>query len=309
VNFCLTILSLCLFGSSLETEEIVERIPMQEFLQQKGHTAHFTSPVYLVTLESGLKAVLKEVDPAWPQDAVSEVAAYRASQLLDLDLVPPTVLYVKKGVVGSLQQYIEPSVDLMVGDNYEKALENVPAEELAHIALFDFVFGQWDRDASNIIASDNHFVLIDNAAIGYTQKVRYGEYPFVLCFPETQFREETDPQSFPFDAVRTLPPVPDRWREAFGGMLREGQIRRLCRSWKDITFVVWKGHFWRQYGYGKPAYTDFYPPNTMRRLQELTLEQLQALFQNDLGFTFSDQYFQDILDRRNQVLTYFLRSL
>ncbi len=287
----------------LETEEIVSRIPMEEFLEQKGYTVHFTSPVYLVELESGLRAVFKEVDPMWPQDAVAEVAAYRASRLLHLDLVPPTVFYVREGVVGSLQQYVEPALDLLAGDHYEQALKKVPLEELSNIALFDFVFGQWDRDESNMIAVDNRFILIDNAAIGYTQKVRYGDYPFVLCFPGTPFEEEEKPSSsFPFEEGRTLPPLPERWREEFSGVLREHQIERLCRLGKEVSFAVWRGRFWRQYGYGKPAYTTFYPLRTVQRLKKLTLETIQELFQNDLGFTFSDEYFSDILDRRDQVI-------
>lgn len=53
-------------------EKIVTKIPMEDFLRQKGHRAHFTSKVFWVQLASGISGVLKE---AGPQSAIAEVAA------------------------------------------------------------------------------------------------------------------------------------------------------------------------------------------------------------------------------------------
>ena len=284
---------------------------MEEFLLNKGRIAHFTSEVYLVELASGIKAVLKLADTTWPRDAISEVAAYKASQFLEIHLVPPTVLFIKDDLVGSLQLYVEPSFDLMVADNYEQARKRISAEDLANIELFYFVFGQWDPDPSNLIALEVegrvHFALIDNAAIGFAQKARYGDYPFVLCFPDTIFPKNISQEAFPFDNVRLLAPDKEVWQNEFGSILSEAQIEQLCKTrWRPIAFVIWGGHFWRQYGFGSPSYTEFYPSKTMKKFEELDHHKLKEFYNNGLGFEISDNYFDDILERRDQIFVNFL---
>jgi hypothetical protein len=292
----------------LETEAIVSQIPMEEFLEKQGHTVQFMSPVYLVELESGIKAVLKLSEPDWPRNAIAEVAAYKASCLLDIPLVPPTVLYMKDGLVGSLQYYVKPSFDLMAEDNYQKALAKVSKEELANIALFYFVMGQWDSGPSNFIAveerEDVHFALIDNAAMGFRQKARYGDYAFVNCFSEKKFPKDSD-SVFPFEKARALPPVFEILEQEFGDVFNTEEIQRLCRLGMPIHFIVWQGKFWRQFRFGEPCYTDYYPPKTMQKLKELDLEKVQSLFENPFHFSFSEEFYQDLLERRDQVLQAF----
>jgi hypothetical protein len=296
------------FGQiKLENEMIVSRTPMAEVLQKKGHIAHFTSVVDLVELESGTKAVLKPVKPLFPYAAIAEVAAYRASLFLNLNLVPPTVLYVKEGIVGSLQTYIEPSFDLMINGKYEEIVSRVSPEDLANIQLFYFVFGQWDPGVSNFIAVEEgdrvHLVLIDNAAMSFRQKVRYGDHPFVLCFPNLVLSQKPDEGPFPFDHPTSLPPEIEAWRTELGNYLTEEEIEKLCHlKWKPVVYAIWGGGFWRQYGFWQPAYTEFYPSETMKKLQSLTLDHLKEFFHNDWGYEFSPQYYDDILERRDQVV-------
>lgn len=293
--------------SQLSTENIISKVSMEEFLLRKGHVAHFTSAVYLATLTTGVQAVLKLVDAAWPRDALAEVAAYKASQFLGIHLVPPTVLYAKDGLVGSLQYYVEPSFDLMLEDNYLKAKERVSPNDLANIQLFYFIFGQWDPDPSNLIAVESqnkvHFALIDNAAIGYRQKTRYGDHPFVLCFPETIILIKSSLENFPFEEVRQLPPDIKIWEQEFGEILSKEQIKQICRlRWRPVAFVIWKGHFWRQYCFGSPSCTALYPIKTMEKIKELSREKLQEFYQNELQIVFDDEYFDEILERRDQVI-------
>ena len=277
---------------------------MAEVLQKKGHIAHFTSVVDLVELESGSKAVLKPVNRSYPYAALAEVAAYRASIFLNLNFVPPTVLYVEEDTVGSLQCYVEPSFDLI--SKYDDVISRVSPEELANIQLFYFVFGQWDPGKSNFIAVEEgdkvHLALIDNAAMSFQQKVRYGDHPFVLCFSNIVLPQKPDEGAFPFDNPSSLPPKIEIWQAEFGAYISEEKIRRLCSSTKPIVYVVWGGRFWRQYGIGKPAYAELYPPETMKRLEQMTLDDLKGFFQNDEGFKFRPAYFEDILERRDQVV-------
>lgn len=291
----------------LSTENIISKVCMEDFLLSKGHIAHFTSEVYLVKLATGIQAVLKLVDTSWPRDAVAEVAAYKASQFLGIHLVPPTVLYTREGLVGSLQYYVEPSFDLMLEDKYEEVKKRVSSNDLANIELFYFIFGQWDPDPSNLIAVEAkdraHFALIDNAAIGYTQKTRYGDYPFVLCFPDTIFPIKTSLEAFPFDDVRLLPPDIKIWQTEFGTILSKSQIKQICQlQWSPVVFVIWNGHFWRQYRFGSPSHTDFYPMKSMEKIRELSYEKLQEFYNNELELVFDDEYFNEIMERRDQVI-------
>ena len=296
------------FQKRVETEKIISRTPMEEVLRKKGHIAHFTSTVVIVELESGTKAVLKPVSRYLSYMAIAEVAAYRASLFLNLNLVPTTVLFDKDGVQGSLQAYIEPSFDLMIKGKYETIKGKISPEDLANIQLFYFVFGQWDPGLSNFIAVEEgdrvHLYLIDNAAIGYRQKVRYGEHPFVFCFPDLVLPINPNEGPFPFDHPSSLPPEIEAWRTELGGYLTEEEIReKLCRlKWKPVIYAIWEGGFWRQYGFWQPAYTEFYPPETMKKLQSLTLDHLKKFFHNDWGYEFSPEYFDDILERRDQVV-------
>jgi hypothetical protein len=290
----------------LNTEKIISQVPMQEFLLSKGHIAHFTSAVYLVTFATGIQAVLKLVDTSWPRDAIAEVAAYKASQFLGIHLVPPTVLYNRDGLVGSLQYYVEPSFDLMLEDNYENARQRASAEDLANMELFYFIFGQWDPDPSNLIAVEVgdkvHFALIDHAAMGYTQKTQYGDYSFVLCFPDIVF-PETSQETFPFENARLLPPDIQVWQNEFGSILTASQIEQICRlRWSPVVFVIWKGRFWRQYRFGSPSYTDFYPLKLMEKIKELNRKKLQEFYNNELGFVFGDEYFDEIIERMDQLI-------
>lgn len=290
----------------LREEEIASQVSMCDFLKEKGQVAHFSSQVFLITLSSGIRAVLKISDSAYPRDAVAEVAAYRASRFLKLNFIPPTVFYNKNGEVGSLQYYVEPAFDLIKKENYKYALKLIPKEQLAKIKLFYFVFGQWDKGPSNYIAVQNetglNFVLIDNAAIGFQQKARYGSYPFVLTFPHKKFKESKNDASFPFHKAETLAPDLKVWHKKFGSELTEAEIQRLLKLKKPVTFVIWKGRFFRQYSFGRPCYTHTFPLKLMKQFKKLTPNHVRAFFRNPFGVSMGNDFFSDILDRRDQVI-------
>lgn len=288
------------------TSQIVSKIPMREFLEKKGHKAHFTSNVYFVELEGGSYGVLKQVDHEHTCGVIAEVAAYKIARFLGLDFVPQTTLYLENGQIGCVQAYVEPLFDLMEGNKYEEVVNQVDPEEWANIQIFYFVFGQWDPDPSNMIATRHEhgvrLVLIDNAAMGYLQKVKYGEHPFVLYFQDVVPAMAVEP-SFPFESVQALPPDKEVWKKQYGHVLSEDQIGKLCQlRWQDVRFVFWKGHLWRQFGFGQPAHTRLYPKKTMDLLEKLTLNDLRGFFHNELGFQFQEEHFLDILERRDQLL-------
>jgi hypothetical protein len=282
------------------------KIPMEQFLESKGYKAHFSNPVFYVELKNGTKAVLKFVAEDWKKPACAEVAAFRASKFLKINLVPPTIFYTQDNQTGTLQQYVEPFCDLMDKKNHQSAVHLLSPDIKASMQLFYFIFGQWDPDPSNMIISKQNkklsLHLIDNGAMATPQKVRYGEHPFVLCFPATSFPDHDREPYFPFSRARTLPADARIWKQEFGHILSEKEILQLCKLKKPITFIIWKGKFYRKYGFGLPSSTSRYPKKLMKRLERLSLHDVQQFFANSIGCTFSEEFFQDILERRDQVL-------
>jgi hypothetical protein len=295
---------------NLATEKISSIVPMRDFLLQQGQVAHFQHDVCLIEFEMGMKAVFKQGDM---RNAVAEVAAYRASQFFELYRVPPTILYELDGKVGSLQYYIEPAFDLMVKKNYNYVKQQLSPDAWARIQLFYFIMGQWDPDPSNFIAQKNgdafELYLIDNAACGDTQKVRYGDYPFVALWKIEHEKPAKEGESFPFDATFVLPPDPAVLQTTFQGRLQQYQIKRLCRLQEPIYCITWNGYVWRQFRFGDPCVTDVYPSDLMQLIATVTYDQVVSFFANEHGVIFEPEFLQDILERRDQVIAAYRKQL
>lgn len=144
----------------LLTEPIVSKQNMRSFLQKIGKQARFLHPVKLVTLKSGLKAVMKKEGAIY-----GEVGAYKASKALGLRLVPPTVIRENNGKKFSLQFYVDSPIDLVrTGHGYFKKLDPKDASDM-HI--FNFLLNRWDGHTGNQLMSYHkgryYLALIDNA--------------------------------------------------------------------------------------------------------------------------------------------------
>ena len=81
----------------LRTEQITKSIPMVNFLKESGKTPKGDQRIMLIEFESGLRGVFKPGHYCY-----AEVAAYKASCVLRIGLVPPTVLRTISGVEGSV---------------------------------------------------------------------------------------------------------------------------------------------------------------------------------------------------------------
>lgn len=149
----------------LQTEAIISKKNMRSFLKHEGKTARMTHPISLVTLESGLKAVLKKETACY-----GEVAAYKAAKALGLRIVPPTVLREIKGKKVSLQFYVASSIDLIrAGRGIFKKLRS---KDVTDKDAFYYLFNQWDPHIGNQIITHHdgkyYLALIDNAGITFT---------------------------------------------------------------------------------------------------------------------------------------------
>ena len=114
---------------------------------------------YLVTLPNGISGVFKPEQFNPSANLNSEVGAYRLEQLLNLNLVPCTVIrkvhFFKKE--GSFQYFV---ADAQIASSLDKERQTKPAAML----LLDFLMENRDRYAGNYmyLKSLNKMVAIDN---------------------------------------------------------------------------------------------------------------------------------------------------
>ena len=146
----------------LQTEAIVARKSIRFFLKRNHKSVHPTHPVDIVVLASGLKAVCKD-----DRACYGEVAAYRASKLLGLRLVPPTVFRDIHGKKYSLQFFVDASINI-----HTHTFKKIRKKDIADKNLFYYIFNQWDGHTGNQIISRHgngyYLTLIDHGSITFT---------------------------------------------------------------------------------------------------------------------------------------------
>ena len=134
-----------------------------------------TRPKLVVLERNGLKrrGIFKAVDQGEPVDGEAsdryhhEVAAYRLSRRLGLDMVPVTVVREIDGRTGSLQWWVEGAVDHQAAEAYDLELyrTEVTARQLALGKVFDFLIGNPERELSDVLCLVNgeQVFLIDHS--------------------------------------------------------------------------------------------------------------------------------------------------
>lgn len=147
----------------LRTEVVIDASSLHAFLRQQNRKPSGLHPLKIVTLESGLLAVMKRENACY-----GEVAAYKAAKALNLRLVPPTVLRDINGTKASLMFYIDCSVDVA---KYPSLFQKASRKDRSDMNVFYFIFNQWDGHRGNqIIDKDKHkfrLALIDNQGISF----------------------------------------------------------------------------------------------------------------------------------------------
>lgn len=295
-----------------KTMPVAKMQPMREFLVSKNMNADFDNEVFLVTLQDGTRGVFKPVPDDDLGDAQAEVIAYKISNTLGFPRIPITVLRKINGRTGSLQQYIEPNVNLYDPKMYQKIMQDASIDEIANLKLFYFVFGQWDSGQHNMIVQQEDgnikIYAIDNSGLRNHQYVQYGSLPFVrLCYSDQLKTNDWD-LPFPFQSVKIIEnPSMENVRMVFDHKIPENVLKQLAKKETPIHYVIYRNSLWIQHHASDPtfilSYTDYYPEKTMEALQKLTLEDLKHIYVEAKGSDFlTAQYFKAILDRRDQVL-------
>lgn len=295
---------------SLRNSKITHMIPMEEYLHENQYEDDFGGEVYLAILDNGIKASFKVVPADDLGDAIAEVAAYRASRFLNLDLVPPTVIRKVDNNYGSLQFFVKPSVDALSKDQYDKAFAHANPVNVANLHLFYFIFGQWDAGPHNIIVQYNgdipRLIAIDNAGIRYMQYAKYGDFPFVRVIHDNNLNTKDFNTPFPFDNTLTESSA-EKFREKFKHTLPHSFLDDLARCEQPIRYVIWRNSVWAQFYKGnkkfKPSYTQYYPEETIESLRKLDIDTLKYIFSYATNTDFlTDEYLKSILERRDQIL-------
>lgn len=286
-------------------------MPMSDFLRSKGKSVDFENNVQLVELAGNIKAVFKPCEEDDLRDAYAEVAAYKASRFLNIDLVPPTFMRTIDGLTGSLQLYIETDLDALDPEVYRSALAQADKDSVANLKIFCFVFGQWDTGAHNLLITHNEnsltLVAIDNSGIANRQYVRYGENPFVrMCYDE-RFDTHDWNSTFPFDKACTSSKNDEQaLYELFGHIIPTSRCRKLAR--RNFKYIIFRNSLWIQFHAGKQAfsYTSYYPIETIAKLKNLTYDILKnSIFDHVTDSSFlTDEYLMAILERRDQLIAH-----
>jgi hypothetical protein len=157
--------------------EDVERLLVEAPIVSVRELGRGNSSPLLVEMKQGARSfrgVLKTIDEQPCEtmvDAIEryqhEVAAYRLSRLLGLDLVPVTVVREQDGRRGSLQQFVEGAVDRLSVEAY--GLEAADAEslerELARGRLFELLVGNTEHGPTDVLylLQDSRAMCIDHA--------------------------------------------------------------------------------------------------------------------------------------------------
>lgn len=222
----------------LKHEKVIKRSSIRSFLTKKGKTAAGTHPVDIVELESGLLGVFKREKACY-----GEVAAYKAARALGIRLVPPTVLRTIDGIRGSLQFYVDSSIDLLKGS---KALDKISRKDESNMNLFYFVMGQWDDHNGNQIVAHSkkgyQLALIDNGGILRRQFAFYGKATFLQKGRDKKSYKGAigDINAFPHDQAERVSLFDKAGVRKLKEYLPDSYIAKLkAQHMRNVSYVLW----------------------------------------------------------------------
>jgi hypothetical protein len=152
-------------------EEALEATLRLGTVTAKERIGHGITNPWKVTLEyrgERVDAVWKPLPEAksegWEESYRAEIAAYRLSRLLSLDMVPPTVLRRLYGSSGSMQLWVHGA--RLYADAAASSRTPLPgwSEQISRMRFFDALIDNPDRNAGNFLVDANwRVVLIDHS--------------------------------------------------------------------------------------------------------------------------------------------------
>ena len=297
----------------LERGKVLKKEPMGEVLDRQGKQKDFSSEVFLVTLDNGLKAVFK---PIW--GACAEVAAYQASLTLGFPYIPPTIMRTIDDTKGALQLFIETPIDPLAPGVYSQAIKEVDPEDLANLGIFYFVFGHCDVCPGNLLITKyqgkTSLVAIDNESIRYMQHAQYGALPFTRRARSDGLHTNDWDKPFPFNEAIEIKANPSKVLKEKFGSLFSAQFYSSIKKWKRLRYVLYQNAIWLQDGrYTAWPCAKYCSEKTKQALLKLNLAKLKEIFsvaiaEKEVGFV-TNAYLHAILERRDQVLNHYAHAI
>ena len=162
---------------------IVEALERGEVVSMERIGEGITNPYKVGLQHRGreLSAVWKPLArnaQRYPESYPAEIAAYRLSRFLEIDMVPPTVLRKVRGRRGSMQLWVDDH------RRYADVVAKRPPDfhqrpEMEVMRFFDELIDNPDRNAANfLVSSDWKIVLIDHSrAMNYDQRAKLRDAP------------------------------------------------------------------------------------------------------------------------------------
>lgn len=297
----------------LEAQPIRSAQSLEQVIKAQGRSWEGSSALWLLELRDGTKAVFRSEDEPWGSQA--ELAGYRFTRWLGLELVPPTAFRI-------LHQSEWPSTTpwpfpqaIRTGSMqlYVSTLKDPPAlseETRADIEVVSFVMGRYDNHEGNLLADVQGLpCMVDFENSLEVQQARYGEIPYA----RRGGRRADLPglsalQPFPFDNPSTLlNPSLEEIQAKLGpwwtywpeGMKTLWEHTQNLED-KTVRYAIWDSRLWVQARARSrhPSYTETYHEATMKRLAQLDASTLQQL----LPVPYTQEHVRGMLERAAQVL-------
>lgn len=301
--------------SAIKSGKVVRIRDMHDVLAERDQEDNFTTEVYLIELNNGIKAVFKPEYELW--NSYGEVAGYRYARWLGIDFVPPTVIRAVNidGELryGSAQLYVANATNGgTLNLSWTKILKKFSARDRRAIVAFLFSVGQWDYGHTNILLQGGRNpVLPDNGALSSLLKHRLGEHEYRKAgrkkgarLKQVQFNE-----AFPYDSPRLLiNPSLEEMRKVFGDYMSKAKIENLYKKkdhFTDQTFryVVWNNTLWIQESkkWKTPLKVDSIDSDILEKLRVTDAEILMREVFYDLPI-FTSLHIEAILERIRQLI-------
>jgi len=255
---------------------------MREYLLETGKESDFCGQVFVVILDNGLKCVFKcEKDD---DELKSEVLAWKISKEFNLGNVVPVVyreINLGNGKLekGFLSLFAESDDDLLKysEEEFYNFLNNLDKNEVIDYKIFNFLFGNFDVGAHNLLTCNRKLIMIDNEGIVNTQCVKYGDVPFIKFY---QFNRSSKfpvlNYTFPFELAR------------FADLVSRTEIKNKYNynpTRYMHNFIIFDNSYWVQFIEENHAkriknliYTDCLPEEIKLKLNNITREKLQEIF-------------------------------
>lgn len=276
----------------LSRQNIKSLQPFKDFAAQQNKKFEADNTIFLVTFDNGVKAVFKP-----GEENISEVIAYKASQLFHkYRLVPPTVYRQIGDEHGSLQLYVETDIDLLKENTHifsGNYWDKINQEQINYMKMFYFIFGQWDINAGNQLIVKNNdtytLALIDNSGIANLQQVQYGDYAFIRCGYSDNRNDSWD-EPFPFDNPQELNNISlNEIKELFSDYMTTARIEKFWNRFKNkqMNYCLWRNSLWIQYykeGENKsPLYIEKYSEALIKDIEKIDHKILEDIWLDAKG--------------------------